>query len=299
MSNYEIVINDIKLNFKDSKYSTSQLLVNTGLDKNTARDAIKNKTSRSISNYIRFYRLNYAQELLKKGQKNVSEIAYDSGFSSLSYFSKSFKDEFGYSPNASLNNVKLTRQFKTAMISAIQNKKNLSYLVYSMLLIFIVILLVPYFNFIDNSEKENKKLMLQDYSKINNLDYNTLLINDTVLLSRKMRNYNISWRTSDNFEWCKLTKINDSFALFPTKMSSDYNQIKVEQTGKESFQFFTSARMFKNVKVTLDDKQDEEGIYFPETDLFLANTNYSKSHENLLIKPVSYTHLTLPTRDDV
>jgi formylglycine-generating enzyme required for sulfatase activity/AraC-like DNA-binding protein/dienelactone hydrolase len=285
MSNYEIVINDIKLNFKDSKYSTSQLLDNTGLDKNTARDAIKNKTSRSISNYIRFYRLNYAQELLKKGQKNVSEIAYDSGFSSLSYFSKSFKDEFGYSPNASLNNVKLTRQFKTAMISAIQNKTNLSYLVYSILLIFIVILLVPYFNFMDSSEKENKKLMLQDYSKINNLDYNTLLINDTVLLSRKMRNYNISWRTSDNFEWCKLTKVNDSFALFPTKMSSNYNQIKVEQAGKESFQFFTSAKMFKNVKVTLDDKQDEEGIYFPETDLFLANTNYSKSHENLLIKP--------------
>ena len=285
MSNYEIVINDIKLNFKDSKYSTSQLLDNTGLDKNTARDAIKNKTSRSISNYIRFYRLNYAQELLKKGKKNVSEIAYDSGFSSLSYFSKSFKDEFGYSPNASLNNVKLTRQFKTAMISTIQNKKNLSYLVYSILLIFIVILLVPYFNFIDNSEKENKKLMLQDYSKINNLEYNTLLINDTVLLSPKMRNYNISWRTSDNFEWCKLTKINDSLALFPSEIISVYNQIKVEQPGKESFQFFTSAKMFKNVKVTLDDKQDEEGIYFPETDLFLANTNYSKSHENLLIKP--------------
>ena len=48
MSNYEIVINDIKLNFKDSKYSTSQLLDNTGLDKNTARDAIKNKTSLSL-----------------------------------------------------------------------------------------------------------------------------------------------------------------------------------------------------------------------------------------------------------
>ena len=73
-SNYEIVINDIKLNFKDSKYSTSQLLDNTGLDKNTARDAIKNKTSRSISNYIRFYRLNYAQELLKKNHSECDAI---------------------------------------------------------------------------------------------------------------------------------------------------------------------------------------------------------------------------------
>ena len=120
--NYETVLNDIKENFKDSKYSTSQLLDNTGLDKNDARDAIKNKTQRSLSNYIRFYRLNHAQNLLKKGKKNISEVAYDSGFSSLSYFSKSFKDEFGYSPNASLNNVKLIRQFRSTMISIIQNK---------------------------------------------------------------------------------------------------------------------------------------------------------------------------------
>ena len=284
-SNYEIVLEDINLNFKDSKYSTSQLLENTGLDKNTARDAIKNKTSRSISNYIRFYRLNYAQELLKTGKKNVSEIAYDSGFSSLSYFSKSFKDEFGYSPNASLNNTKLTRQFKNAMISIIRNKSNLSYLIYSILFALILILLVPYIHVIDNSEKENKKLMLQEYSKINNLEYESLLINDSVLLSKKIRNYNISWRTSDKFEWSKLTKINDSLALFPSELISVYNQIKVEQDGKESFQFFTSARNFKNVKITLDNKLNEEGVYFPETELFLANTNYSKSHENLLIKP--------------
>lgn len=67
--NYETVLNDIKENFKDSKYSTSQLLDNTGLDKNDARDAIKNKTQRSLSNYIRFYRLNHSQNLLKKRQK--------------------------------------------------------------------------------------------------------------------------------------------------------------------------------------------------------------------------------------
>jgi len=284
-SNYEIVLNDINLNFKDSKYSTSQLLENTGLDKNTARDAIKNKTSRSISNYIRFYRLNYAQELLKTGEKNVSEIAYDSGFSSLSYFSKSFKDEFGYSPNASLNNIKLTRQFKNTMISVIRNKSNLSYLIYSVLFTLIILLLVPYVNKVDNFEKENKKLMLQEYSKINNLEYQSLLINDTVLLSQKIRDYNISWRTSDKFGWSKLTKINDSLVLFPSKLISVYNQIKVEQEGKESFQFFTSALNFKYVKITLDNKLNEDGVYFPETELFLANTNYSKSHENLLIKP--------------
>ena len=132
---YEIVLEDIKKNFKDSKYSTSQLLINTELDKKSVRDAVKEKTNRSLSNYIRLYRLNHAQRLLKSGDKNISEIAYDSGFSSLSYFSKSFKDEFGYSPNASLNNVKLTKQFRSTIISIIQNKRNLSYLFYSLFLV--------------------------------------------------------------------------------------------------------------------------------------------------------------------
>ncbi|MCZ7614151.1 MAG: helix-turn-helix domain-containing protein [Ignavibacteriaceae bacterium] len=30
---------------------------------------------------------------------NISEIAYSVGFSSLSYFSKCFKEEFGYPPS--------------------------------------------------------------------------------------------------------------------------------------------------------------------------------------------------------
>ena len=87
---YEIVIKDIEENFKNSNYSTNQLLQNTQLEKKDVREVIKSKTDRALSNYIRFYRLNHAQKLLKKGDKNISEIAYDSGFSSLSYFSKSF-----------------------------------------------------------------------------------------------------------------------------------------------------------------------------------------------------------------
>ena len=188
---YEIVLEDIKKNFKDSKYSTSQLLINTELDKKSVRDAVKEKTNRSLSNYIRLYRLNHAQRLLKSGDKNISEIAYDSGFSSLSYFSKSFKDEFGYSPNASLNNVKLTKQFRSTIISIIQNKRNLSYLFYSLLLILLVVLLSPNINIIQNSGKNNKKLMLQEVSKIKKIPFDKFKINDTLILSKVIRDYDI------------------------------------------------------------------------------------------------------------
>ena len=207
---YEIVLDDIKKNFKDSKYSTSQLLINTELDKKSVRDAIKEKTNRSLSNYIRLYRLNHAQRLLKLGDKNISEIAYDSGFSSLSYFSKSFKDEFGYSPNASLNNVKLTKQFRTTIISIIQNKRNLSYLFYSLLLILLVIFISPYINIIQNSEKNTKQLMFQEVSNIKQIPLEKFEINDTIILSKIIRDYNIYWKLNDAYDWVELSKINDS-----------------------------------------------------------------------------------------
>jgi len=285
INNYDTVLNDIKENFKDSKYSTSQLLENTGLDKNSARDAIKRKSQRSLSNYIRFYRLSYAQKLLKKGDKNISEIAYDSGFSSLSYFSKSFKDEFGYTPNASLNNVKFIKQFRSTMISIIQNKTSLSYLIYGILIIVILFLITPSISLIDNPVKENKMLMLNEYSKINKIPYKDLLVNDTIIISKPMRYYDIYWRTTSSYEWVYLNKINDSSLLFPSKITSVYNQIKLEQEGKESFQFFTSAKHLANTNISLNDKLDEEGVYFPEMELFLGNTNYSKSYENLVVKP--------------
>jgi AraC family transcriptional regulator, exoenzyme S synthesis regulatory protein ExsA len=43
-------------------------------------------------------RLEYAKHLMNAGNKNVTEIAYDSGFESLSHFSRVFKEKFGLSP---------------------------------------------------------------------------------------------------------------------------------------------------------------------------------------------------------
>ena len=43
--------------------------------------------------------MKYAAELLKKGEKNVSEVAYEVGFDTPYYFSKCFKDQFGIPPS--------------------------------------------------------------------------------------------------------------------------------------------------------------------------------------------------------
>ena len=43
--------------------------------------------------------LEKAKDLLQTTSKTVSEVAYDVGFNDPSYFSRSFKEEFGHAPS--------------------------------------------------------------------------------------------------------------------------------------------------------------------------------------------------------
>jgi len=55
-------------------------------------------TNLNVSEFIRTIRLKEAAQLLKNASGTISEIAYQTGFNNLSYFSKSFKETFGKTP---------------------------------------------------------------------------------------------------------------------------------------------------------------------------------------------------------
>lgn len=59
------------------------------------RRKLKAITNQSSVEYVRNYRLDKASDMLKKGGKTVSEIAYNVGFESVPYFSKMFQERFG------------------------------------------------------------------------------------------------------------------------------------------------------------------------------------------------------------
>ncbi|MEJ7767265.1 MAG: nickel-binding protein [Chitinophagaceae bacterium] len=56
-------------------------------------------TGKSPNNFILEYRLNEALLLLSKKAGNIAEIAYKTGFTSPSYFSKCFKKKYGFLPS--------------------------------------------------------------------------------------------------------------------------------------------------------------------------------------------------------
>lgn len=60
---------------------------------------IKSLTGENPASFFKTYKLNKAAEYIKTGQYNISEIAYMTGFNTLSHFSISFKKQFGVSPS--------------------------------------------------------------------------------------------------------------------------------------------------------------------------------------------------------
>jgi AraC-like DNA-binding protein len=56
-------------------------------------------TGQSPNSFIKDYRLCEAIKLLDKKRNNISEIAFETGFTSLSYFSKCFHKKYGYLPS--------------------------------------------------------------------------------------------------------------------------------------------------------------------------------------------------------
>ena len=62
---------------------------------------VKSISGSSPVELLRTARLNRAYQMLLTTDKTVAEVAYDVGFSSPSYFSKCYKEEFGVLPGVS------------------------------------------------------------------------------------------------------------------------------------------------------------------------------------------------------
>jgi len=88
----------IKENLSNSDFSSEDLAKEAGLSSSQLFRKLKALTNISASIYMRNIRLEEAKILMQKGEANISEIAYDTGFSSINYFSKCFKEYTGIAP---------------------------------------------------------------------------------------------------------------------------------------------------------------------------------------------------------
>jgi AraC-like DNA-binding protein len=92
------------MDYTESSWSNSDLKLedfckSMGCSKSQFYRRMIRLTDMSPNDFIREYRLNEALSLLNKNNGNVSEIAFETGFSSPSYFSKCFQKRFGHMPS--------------------------------------------------------------------------------------------------------------------------------------------------------------------------------------------------------
>ncbi|WP_372753986.1 helix-turn-helix domain-containing protein [Labilibaculum sp.] len=88
----------IEKNISDEKFGVSELASEIGMSRSNLLRKIKKASNLSVSQFIRKVRLKKALELLQENSLNVSEISYQVGFGSVSYFIKCFREQYGFSP---------------------------------------------------------------------------------------------------------------------------------------------------------------------------------------------------------
>lgn len=84
---------------QNSSLSVEDMAAHIGMGRSIFFQKIKELTGMTPNDYLRTYRLKCAASLLADGRLRISEICYEVGFSSPSYFAKRFCQQFGVSPS--------------------------------------------------------------------------------------------------------------------------------------------------------------------------------------------------------
>ena len=85
-------------NISNEQFGVSELADAMNMSRSNLLRKIKKDTQLSASQFIRQVRLKKGMEMLKQTAMTVSEVSYEVGFGSTSYFIKCFREYYGHSP---------------------------------------------------------------------------------------------------------------------------------------------------------------------------------------------------------
>lgn len=89
----------VEENMGDELFGVERLSDKMGMSRSQLHRKLNALTGKGPNQLIRSFRLNRAHDLLRVNASTPAEVAYTVGFSSPSYFSKCFREQFGYTPS--------------------------------------------------------------------------------------------------------------------------------------------------------------------------------------------------------
>ncbi len=97
------VMEVIEKHISEEDFSIEEFGNEVGMSRTQFHRKFKAITGKPASMFLRSLRLTRAKKMIEEQQGNISEIAYSVGFSSPSYFTKCFREEFGFPPSDLVN----------------------------------------------------------------------------------------------------------------------------------------------------------------------------------------------------
>jgi len=98
------VLNIVDIHMSEENFSIEDFDSKLGMGRVQIYRKLKALTGKSPSRYIRSIRLVTAKKMIEAKKGNISEAAYSVGFGSPAYFTKCFKEEFGFPPSDLIKN---------------------------------------------------------------------------------------------------------------------------------------------------------------------------------------------------
>ncbi|MCB0706150.1 MAG: helix-turn-helix transcriptional regulator, partial [Saprospiraceae bacterium] len=92
----------IESNLANEQFNIDRLAQEIGMSRPNLNRKLRALLNQSTNQVIQSARLHRATDLLKQDAGTVSEIAFQTGFSSTAYFVKCFKDQYGHTPGSLL-----------------------------------------------------------------------------------------------------------------------------------------------------------------------------------------------------
>jgi len=89
----------VEEHISEEEFNIEEFGKKVGMSRMQIHRKLKALTGKSTSHYIRSVKLFKAKKMIEEHEATISEIAYSLGFSSPAYFTRCFKDEYGYPPS--------------------------------------------------------------------------------------------------------------------------------------------------------------------------------------------------------
>lgn len=99
------VIAIVEQNLADEHFEVPDLAQQLNMSRSNLLRKVKSLSRLSVSVFIRQVRLHHAKQLLRDDSLTISEVSFKVGFNSTSYFTKCFRETFGYPPGEEKNHV--------------------------------------------------------------------------------------------------------------------------------------------------------------------------------------------------